>query len=107
MIRRSVRGGTWPLRFLVLCPQLREAEVTAPGGLAGQDRWPAPDRRERVWRQPEVIADRVTILATGKCIAACQSVSYSGRAAAGNVLCIRKEVPAMFTNRQTPPGIAL
>jgi hypothetical protein len=33
--------------------------------------------------------------------------SYDGRAAAGFVLCSRKEVLAMFTHRQTPPGIAL
>ena len=33
--------------------------------------------------------------------------SYSGRAAARYVLCIRKEVLAMFANRQTPPGVAL
>jgi hypothetical protein len=33
--------------------------------------------------------------------------SYDGRAAARYVLCIRKEVLAMFANRQTPPGVAL
>ena len=33
--------------------------------------------------------------------------SYDERAAAGYVLCIRKEVLAMFANRQTPPGVAL
>jgi hypothetical protein len=33
--------------------------------------------------------------------------SYDERAAARYVLCIRKEVLAMFVNRQTPPGIAL
>jgi hypothetical protein len=33
--------------------------------------------------------------------------SYDGPAAAGYVLCSRKEVLAMFTHRQTPPGIAL
>jgi hypothetical protein len=33
--------------------------------------------------------------------------SYDERAAARYVLCIRKEVLAMFANRQTPPGIAL
>jgi hypothetical protein len=33
--------------------------------------------------------------------------SYNGHAAARYVLCIRKEVLAMFTNRQTPPGVAL
>jgi hypothetical protein len=33
--------------------------------------------------------------------------SYDGRAAASYILGIRKEVLAMFTNRQTPPGIAL
>ena len=32
---------------------------------------------------------------------------YDERAAAGYVLCIRKEVLAMFANRQTPPGVAL
>jgi hypothetical protein len=48
-----------------------------------------------------------TILDTGKCVAVYQRASYSGRAAARNVLCIGKEVLAMFTNRQTPPGVAL
>jgi hypothetical protein len=33
--------------------------------------------------------------------------SYDERAAARYVLCIRKEVLAMFANRQTPPGVAL
>ena len=33
--------------------------------------------------------------------------SYDERAAAGYVLCIRKEVLAMFAHRQTPPGVAL
>lgn len=33
--------------------------------------------------------------------------SYDKRAAARHVLCIRKEVLAMFVNRQTPPGVAL
>jgi hypothetical protein len=32
--------------------------------------------------------------------------SYDERAAARYVLCIRKEVLAMFANRQTPPGVA-
>jgi len=32
---------------------------------------------------------------------------YDGRAAARYILCIRKEVLAMFANRQTPPGVAL
>jgi hypothetical protein len=33
--------------------------------------------------------------------------STMGRAAAKYILYIRKEVLAMFTNRQTPPGAAL
>jgi hypothetical protein len=33
--------------------------------------------------------------------------SYDERAAARYVLCIRKEVLAMFAHRQTPPGVAL
>jgi len=33
--------------------------------------------------------------------------SYDERAAARYVLCISKEVLAMFANRQTPPGVAL
>jgi hypothetical protein len=32
---------------------------------------------------------------------------YDDRAAARYILCIRKEVLAMFANRQTPPGVAL
>jgi hypothetical protein len=32
---------------------------------------------------------------------------YDGRAAAMYILCIRKEVLAMFAHRQTPPGVAL
>jgi hypothetical protein len=32
---------------------------------------------------------------------------YDGRAAASYILGIRKEVLAMFANRQTPPGVAL
>jgi hypothetical protein len=32
---------------------------------------------------------------------------YDGRAAAMYILGIRKEVLAMFANRQTPPGVAL
>jgi hypothetical protein len=32
---------------------------------------------------------------------------YDERAAARYVLCIRKEVPAMFAHRQTPPRVAL
>jgi hypothetical protein len=32
---------------------------------------------------------------------------YDGRAAARYILCIRKEVLAMFAIRQTPPGVAL
>jgi hypothetical protein len=32
---------------------------------------------------------------------------YDGRAAARYILCIRKEVLAMFAHRQTPPGVAL
>jgi hypothetical protein len=32
---------------------------------------------------------------------------YDGRAAARYILYIRKEVLAMFANRQTPPGAAL
>jgi hypothetical protein len=29
-------------------------------------------RRERAWRQPDVTGEHVTILATGKCVAACR-----------------------------------
>jgi hypothetical protein len=65
-------------------------------------------RRECAWRQPDVTGERVTILATGKYVAACRrAVVQWPRRAARNVLCIRKEVPAMFANRQTPPRVAL
>jgi hypothetical protein len=65
-------------------------------------------RRECARRQPDVTGERVTILATCKCVAACRRVVLQWpRRAARNVLCIRKEVPAMFANRQTPPRIAL
>jgi len=65
-------------------------------------------RRECAWGQADVTGERVTILATGKCVAACRRVVLQWpRRAARNVLCIRKEVPAMFANRQTPPRIAL
>jgi hypothetical protein len=51
-------------------------------------------RRECAWRQSEVTGEHVTILATGKCVAACRcAVLQWPRRAARNVLCIRKEVP--------------
>jgi hypothetical protein len=54
------------------------------------------------------LRERVTILATGKCVAACRrAVLQWPRRAARTVLCIGKEVPAMFANRQTPPRVAL
>src|SRR6185437_14382805 len=47
-------------------------------------------------------------LAAGKYVAACRrAVLKWARRAARYVLCIRKEVPALFTNRQTPPRVAL
>jgi hypothetical protein len=50
-------------------------------------------------------AEHVTIVATAKCVAACRRVVLQWpRRAARNVLCTRKEVPAMFAHRQTPPG---
>jgi hypothetical protein len=65
-------------------------------------------RRECAWRQPDVTGEHVTILAAGKCVAACRSaVLQWARRAATDVLCIWKEVPAMFANRQTPPRVAL
>jgi hypothetical protein len=55
-----------------------------------------------------VTEGHATILATGKCVAACRgAVLQQPRRAARNVLCIRKEVPAMFAHRQTPPRVAL
>jgi hypothetical protein len=65
-------------------------------------------RRECSWRQPDMAGEHVAILATGKCVAACRHavLQWPGRAAR-NVLCIRKEVPAMFAHRQPPPRIAL
>ena len=59
-------------------------------------------------RQGVHCGHRVTILATGNCVAACRHALLQWpRRAARNVLCIRKEVPAMFANRQTPPRVAL
>jgi len=54
-----------------------------------------------------VTGERVTILTTVNALPQVGVQSYDGRAAAGPVPCIRKEVPAMFTSRQTPPGVAL
>ena len=56
----------------------------------------------------DVTGERMTFLTTGKCVAACWRavLRWAGRAAR-YVLCIRKEVPAMFTHRQTPPEVAL
>jgi len=53
-----------------------------------------------------VTGEHATILVNGKCVAHAGVQSYDGRAAARYVLCIRKEVLAMFANRQTPPGVA-
>ena len=65
-------------------------------------------RRECAGRQPDATSEHVTILATGKCVAACRrAVLQWRRRAVRNVLCIGKEVPAMFANRQTPPRVAL
>jgi hypothetical protein len=64
-------------------------------------------RRERAWRQPDVTGEHVTILAPVNALPHVGAQSYNGRAAATYVLCIRKEVLAMFANRQTPPGVAL
>ncbi len=56
----------------------------------------------------DVTGEHVTIVAAGKCVAACRSaVLQWARRAARYVLCLRKEVPAMFANRQTPPRVAL
>jgi hypothetical protein len=55
-----------------------------------------------------VTGEHATILVTGKNALPQAGVqSYDERAAARYVLCIRKEVLAMFANRQTPPGVAL
>jgi hypothetical protein len=86
----------------------RVAEFWNPTGLLQP-----PDRitrrRERAWRQPDVTGERVTILAAGKCVAACRRavLRWARRGTARYVLCIRKEVLAMFANRQTPPGVVL
>ena len=65
----------------------------------------------RRWRPPltaaDVTGERMTILTTVNALPQVGVQSYDGRAAAGHVPCIRKEVPAMFTSRQTPPGVAL
>jgi hypothetical protein len=54
------------------------------------------------------VAERLTVLAAGKCVAACRrAILRWACRAARYVLCIRKEVLAMFANRQTPPGVAL
>jgi hypothetical protein len=55
----------------------------------------------------DVTGECVTILATVNALPQVGVQSYDGWAAARHVLSIRKEVPAMFTNRQTPPGVAL
>jgi hypothetical protein len=55
----------------------------------------------------DVTGERVTVLTTVNALPQVGVQSYDGCAAARHVLWIRKEVPAMFTNRQTPPGVAL
>lgn len=55
----------------------------------------------------DVTGERMTILTTVNALPQVGVQSYDGRAAARHVPCIRKEVPAMFTSRQTPPGVAL
>jgi hypothetical protein len=62
---------------------------------------------QRAWRQPDVAGERVTVLAPVNALPHVGVQSYDVRAAARYVLCIRKEVLAMFANRQTPPGVAL
>ena len=68
----------------------------------------SPRRRGRAWRQADLTA--------GCMCGSCPPVNalpdadvrfYDGRAAARYIFCIRKEVLAMFTNRQTTPGVAL
>ena len=51
--------------------------------------------------------EHVTILVTGKCIAAYRRAVLEWARRGKYVLCIRKEVLAMFAIRQTPPGVAL
>jgi hypothetical protein len=66
------------------------------------------DEGDDSFRREHPTGEHVTILATGKCVAACRrAVLQWPRRAARNVLCIRKEVPAMFAHRQTPPRVAL
>ena len=55
----------------------------------------------------DVTGERMTILTTVNALPQVGVQSYDGRAAARHVPCIRKEVRAMFTSRQTPPGVAL
>ena len=55
----------------------------------------------------DVTGERMTILTAVNALPQVGAQSYDGRAAARHVPCIRKEVPAMFTSRQTPPGVAL
>lgn len=68
------------------------AGIPAPGCLPPAAARPDTRRRERAWRQPDVTGERVTIVAAGKCVAACRRAVLRWARRGKNVLCIRKEV---------------